>query len=74
MIDDQGELTLEDDIIEYVEMARDSRISGDTFVRNMVLIVGGKDWEEVARDVLKEKPELLKVFESYVDEAPTQAN
>ena len=74
MIDDQGELSLEDDIIEYVEMAGNSKISQDTFVRNMVLIVGGADWEDVARDVLKEKPELLKVFESYVDETPAQTN
>ena len=65
MIDDQGELQLEDDIIQYVEMARDSKLSKATLVHDLNAIVGS-DWEEVSRDVLKEKPELLRAFEDML--------
>ncbi len=67
------ELTIDEEVIEYVTMARDLKMSSPTFLRNISVILAGDEWHLVGeadwndvREILADHPELLTCFESYL--------
>ncbi len=65
--------TIDEEIIDYVAMANDLKMTPATFFRNFAVILAGDEWHMVGdedwndvRDILSGQPELLICFESYI--------
>lgn len=73
MLEHGFERTLDEEVIDYVSMARDLNMNAKTFLRNIAIILAGDEWElvgtadwEDVRDILIDHPELIVTFEAYI--------
>lgn len=67
------DLTIDEEIADYVALAIEIKMNPATFFRNIAIILAGDDWASVGendwddvRDILGSNPILLKSFESYI--------
>jgi len=73
MLEHGLESTLDEEVIDYVRMAKDLNMSAQTFLRNIAVILAGDEWELVGeadwddvRDILIGHQDLIATFEAYV--------
>lgn len=73
MLEHDFERTIDEEVIDYVQLARDIKMTPATFLRNIAVILAGDEWNLVGeadwndvRDILIGHPELLATFEGYV--------